>query len=243
MAAMDIKDREINDEDTEVNKLDREAEPPDVINHMLVVLSALGCFMEKTNSFGLAMRDDPKGHASSTHTEHDEEVMVNKEEEEIHKISAIPDMKDDLMELGIEIFGGDVNVISVDLGPGVDGTGKKLSLQNNTAPYTVEEERDIESNPLRIVNEAWTELDYSSLDETGGNSTDTKVKTLRNGLVSHPEPSWEYLPYNNVTWADVEFSVALAEHIANRVSMNLACKMVIEELKHINNIEEKISRL
>ena len=65
------------------------------------------------------------------------------------------------------------------------------------------------------------------------------MKTLRNGLVSHPEPSWDYLPYNNVTWADVESSEALAEHKANREFVNLACKMAIEELEHINNIEEE----
>ena len=112
---------------------------------MLGVFTTLGCFVEWANRFGLAMKDDPKEWASSTHTEHEEEEIVEKRGIENYTTPDTTGRNNDLLGLGKDgNFGGDVNALLAAIGPRAEGNEKQQALQADTILCTVEVQRIME---------------------------------------------------------------------------------------------------
>ena len=115
-------------------------------------------------------------------------------------------------------------------------TAKPEDKQQADILYAAEVLRNLEISHMHAAHEIGAKQAVSLSNEQGKLKC-TVLGEPHDGLVSHAEQTWDYLPYNNVSWLKVEYDEVRADHIAARECLNLACKLAYKELKHNNNIE------
>ena len=91
---------------------------------------------------------------------------------------------------------------------------------------------------MHAANEIWAKQAVN-LRDAQGNLKFSAWGEPHDGLVSHAEQAWDYLPYNNVSRVKVEYDEVRADHMAARECLNLACRLAYKELEHNINIGEE----
>jgi len=91
---------------------------------------------------------------------------------------------------------------------------------------------------MDAANEIWAKQAVN-LRDAQGNLKFSAWGEPHDGLVSHAEQAWDYLPYNNVSRVKVEYDEVRADHMAARECLNLACRLAYKELEHNINIGEE----
>lgn len=163
-------------------------------------------------------------------------TIPHKEEEMNYEFPDPTGENNDLLGLGkVNNVGVDETFLPADAGPSAELKEKE---QLDTAICTVEVQSILEISHIQTANEIWIEPN-SSYGETDVYVNITETGEPYDDTVSATEPGWDLFPYNELTWAEVEYDAASAEYIAAREILQAACNKAVTELMHGDFEEER----